>query len=401
MKQRLYILSPFESRMAKRGTRHPKLAEFLCKQGHEVEYVTTNFSHARKEYFEKKEILFFKEQVEYELTVLNVHGYEKNISISRVFTHLQLSVKIFRFLARKARVGDIVVLPSRPPELIFAVSLLKRYRSVRVVLDIRDVWPDSLETKRPLVDFGFRIYCNAFLYPSLKSVDRYIHVAPSFLDWLKRYVPGVTSSFVPLGFDAERWATMKGESRFENIDRSNVVYVGSLSHQIDLTCLINALANDKRYELTVIGDGEDMRKVQELAVSLQMKNIRFTGYIPFENVVEELGGMHLGVIPMTGYAMPNKLFDYIAASLPILVLGRNDASEFVESHNIGWSADFDVEGLRTFFLNLTAGEIASKAKNVGKIRDGFSKEHLYKRYLQVISDLSIDKDRGEQELRRK
>ena len=42
---KIYILSPFENKMAKRGTRHPMLAEMLARSGHAVEYVTTNFSH--------------------------------------------------------------------------------------------------------------------------------------------------------------------------------------------------------------------------------------------------------------------------------------------------------------------------------------------------------------------
>lgn len=44
--RRIFIVSPTESGMTKRGNRHPAFATTLQLAGYEVIYLTTNFYHA-------------------------------------------------------------------------------------------------------------------------------------------------------------------------------------------------------------------------------------------------------------------------------------------------------------------------------------------------------------------
>ena len=96
--------------------------------------------------------------------------------------------------------------------------------------------------------------------------------------------------------------------------------------------------------------------------------------------------MHLGIIPVKGCAeMPNKLFDYIAAFLPILVIGDNDSAVLVANNNIGWKKSFDIIKLKKFFKTLSTEALIQKSKNIVPIRDQFSKEYLYTEYVQLIT----------------
>ena len=382
---KVYICSPFESKMAKRGTRHPRLAEFLCADGHDVEYVTTNFSHARKEYFDPQEIAHYTRTLPYKLIVLKIFGYYQHVSIRRILVHIYLSLRYFIYLINKVKRRDTIVVPSRPPELVFCVMLLKLIKGPKTLVDIRDIWPDMLTTENKVKDAVFRIYCNLYWYLTLRSIDKFAHTAPSFLNWLKRYAPRRRSQFIPLGFDADRWLAMKPLSKSSINRKLELVYVGELSHQIDLTGMIKAISRNSKYFLTIIGGGADTGKIKHLVRESSAKNIGFTGYIPFQDVVEQLRTKHIGVIPMVSDAMPNKLFDYVASCLPILALGDNDASAFVERHNIGWKKDFDVKGLRDFVTSLCVDEVVEKSKNVAKIRDRFSKEELYRKYIELIA----------------
>ena len=383
---KVYILSPFESKMAKRGTRHPRLAEFLAAGGFAVEYVTGNFSHARKEFFPQEEVRHWQSILPYKLTVLKIPGYYDHLSIRRVIVHCTVALKMFMHLLARLTRGDVIVIPSRPPELIFAVSLLKMVFDIRVLVDIRDVWPDSLPTQSRLKYTVFAAYCNLLLYPSLYRIDRFVHTAPSFLPWLNRYAPSKSSTFIPLGYDRQRWEKAHKLPELSNGSRIELVYVGAVTRQIDLSGVMQAIAGDERYHLTIIGDGETLDALKQDATGLSMPNITFTGFIPYEQVVAQMQHMHIGIIPMTGsHAMPNKFFDYIASRRPILVLGENDASRFVEKHQIGWGCSFNADEIRTFFRNLSIQIINEKNVRVDRIRDSFSKESLYRDYIDIIS----------------
>ena len=50
--------------------------------------------------------------------------------------------------------------------------------------------------------------------------------------------------------------------------------------------------------------------------------------------------MDIGVLPMISSSIPNKIFDYIAAYLPILVLGNSDSALFVKDQSIGWNVGY-------------------------------------------------------------
>ena len=382
--RKIYILSPFENKMAKRGTRHPVLAELLVESGHKVEYLTTNFSHARKEYFDQQEVEYFQAKLPYSLTLINIPAYYNNISVKRIFVHQVLAIKYFNYLITKVNADDILILPSRPPELIFAVSMVKRIKKCKIVLDIRDIWPDSLKTSSRIKNQFFKWYCNFFQHRALPIFDKFIHVAPSFQKWLYHYVPNKQSIFIPLGFDKARWNEFDSIEKDFSSDVIQIVYVGQLQYVISLEEIITALNNLEEYFLTIIGDGENLEQLKNLVQEIGMRNIRFTGYISYNEVVEELKSKHIGVLPMRGPAMPNKLFDYIASCLPVLVLGENDASRFIVQSGFGWEKPFDAEVLLSFFEDLGEEDISLFTLNLKSSRDLFSKELLYKKYIEHI-----------------
>lgn len=388
-----FILSPTESVMTKRGTRHPKLAEYLVKAGYKVEYITTDFSHAYKHSFTVNEIKNAQAQVPYSLTVLKMSGYKKNISFQRIFFNLMFSFKCLFLLINKIKPGDVLLVPSRPPELVTVATLFKENKNVISIVDIRDVWPDALDTPSAWQKKVFAFYCNLFLKYSLQRIDWCFHVAPSFLNWLHRYAPQASSSFLPLGFDFDRWSVMPLQDKFHDRDNTTIslVYVGVLTHQFNLLPVLEALVSRVHYKLTIIGDngtGDRYPEVTKFISTNKMTNVVMLGHIPPEKVVEYLKYQDIGIVPMITNSIPNKVFDFLGAYLPMLSLGENDASEFVRKFDIGWTAPFDSSILGVLLDSITIKEICEKAGNVENIRDGYSKEYLFKSVTSLIDRIA-------------
>ena len=386
-KRKIFIVGPTESAMTKRGNRHPILAKFLVDKGFRLEYVTSDFYHAEKVWFSKKQIDLAVNQSPYKLTVLRCLGYEHNISVRRIISNTLFSLKVFAYLLPRLNSNTVLILPSRPVELIFVSALLRLLKKTSVVLDIQDVWPDMLIIKNRFKRLMFVIYCNIYLYPSLRYIDKFMHVAPSFTNWLSRYSKNSKSEFIPLGFDANRWEKISIDDRILRTPIVNLVCVGMLQHQIDVMPVVEAIKNHSNVHFTIIGDdgdGERYAAVSKYVVDNAISNVTFVGQVDRSVMEEYLNNMDIGVIPMISSSIPNKVFDYIASYLPILVLGDNDSASFAVSQRVGWQVPYTAEGVSVFLSELQASDIHAKAQNISKIRDLYDRENLFSKVKDLI-----------------
>ncbi len=149
----------------------------------------------------------------------------------------------------------------------------------------------------------------------------------------------------------------------------------------------------KRYKLTIIGDngtGERFQEVQTFIHNYSMRNVTMIGQLPPEELVEHLRNHDIGIVPMIASSVfPNKLFDLLGAYLPILSLGENDTSLFVEQHNIGWTASFEGNNVGELLDDITPMDIVERVRNIEKIRNNYSKDILFRKVLAVIENKEI------------
>ena len=386
-KSKLYLIGPTESILTKRGNRFPNMAKFFVEEGENVVYYTTNFYHAEKRFFTKEEINEAVSGLDYKLKFLSVLGYYSNVSPRRVISNFLFSIQLFFILLFKVSKHDKILLPSRPVELIFFMAILKRVKSVKIYLDIQDVWPDALQIESKRKKRVFEIYCNTYLKPSLKHYTGTLYVAPSFKLWLKRYAKKTPSSFVPLGWENKRWSNITLKEYVEG-SVIKMVCVAQLQHQIDVMPILEVLKNNNKLHLTILGEdgtGERYNEVINYINNNAITNIEIIGKIGRKEMVDYLENKDIGVSPMITSSLPNKIFDYMAAMLPIIVLGDNDSSNFVVENNIGWQCNFNSKDLNILLKSIKTTDIQSKKKQVISIRDEFSRDILHKKIKFIIT----------------
>ncbi|MBU2922166.1 glycosyltransferase [Winogradskyella psychrotolerans] len=387
-KDKLYLIGPTESILTKRGNRFPNIAKFFVDEGEDIVYYTSNFYHAEKRYFSKQEINDAKEALGYELKVLKVLGYNSNVSPKRVLNNLFFSLDVFFRLLFLAHKNDRILLPSRPVELIFFMSLLKRLKGVRIYLDIQDIWPDALEIENKKKKRIFEFYCNMYLKPSLKKYDKTIYTAPTFKKWLHRYAENIPSVFIPLGWENTRWEDF---NKKVDADTSilNMVCVAQLQHQIDVMPILEILKIRKDCHFTILGadqNGERYPEVKAFIDENNITNVKIIGKVKREDMKFYLETMDVGILPMITPSIPNKIFDYLAAELPIIVLGDNDSSDFVLQNEIGWSCGFNSNELIPILDGLTKASLKEKIEQTKLIKDKYSRDRLHVELKHVLFD---------------
>ena len=386
--RRVFVVGPTESLLTRRGNRHPALARFLVDRGYRLEYVTSDFYHAEKRWFSSDEIDEARGRAPYKLTVMHCLGYRTNVSLRRVISNILLSLRFFFYLLPRLNRKTVLILPSRPVEMIFVAALLRILRRTSVALDIQDIWPDMLVVRSRVKRVLFTLYCNVYLYMSLRFIDKFFHVAPSFEKWLLRYAPRADSIFVPLGFDADRWSAVPRRSSPTRQDRPiSLVCVGLLQHQIDVMPLLEALVDRPNVHLTLIGDDGDGERYPEVVRFIEargMRNVTMLGRVEPERMGEHLQTMDIGVVPMISSSIPNKVFDYIACYLPILVLGENDSSRLIRDCDIGWSVPYNREGVLEFLSQTDHVGILAKRENILRVRADFDRGLLFAKVESLI-----------------
>jgi len=394
MNKKIYLISQTESHLTQRGKRHPDLANFLCANGYDLEYFSSNFYHAEKVHFTNEELEEANKTIGYKLHLIKTISYFKNIGLRRIISNIQFSIKVYKNLKKRNLDNSLIIVPSRPVEITYFLSKLKKRTNVEVLVDIRDVWPDAFNIKNKFLKKGFEFYCNFFLKNKVNNFDKFIHTCPQFLDWLGRYSPNSKSLFIPLGYDSKRFEKLEDHLKDKTkTDQINFVYIGLLQYQIDILPFIKAIEKDDRFTLTLYGDngeGERYNEVISYLADNNIDNVFVKGKIPQDKVGEILCNYDIGLMPMNAkFAFPNKVFDYLAMSLPIFSIGKHDTSIFVSENKIGWVSSFDVDEIRTI-LNEIANDknnnINEFKKKITRIRTSYSRENLYQLFLKKIKE---------------
>jgi glycosyltransferase involved in cell wall biosynthesis len=391
MTPRVYIVSPTESYLTKRGKRHPKLADYLVAEGYDLEYISTTINHAEKVLFTHTEIEEAKRRVPYELTLFNAGLYTKNHCYQRLRFHHRLAWKVFGYLRRKVRDGDVVIIPSRPPELIWCISRLKMLKRIKTVLDLEDLWGSFLPGYSGPVYTVFGRYCDLLQNRAIPNYDRFVHVSELNLAFVRRYAPGATSEFLPLGFDPGRWDRCQPKVASGSGRRIRIYYCGSLAREVNVCPVVEAVSRmPDKYEMILIGCTESDEYYDDVHGFVKREkpsNITLRGILPPDEAAELISQQDVAAIPTRSAALPNKFFDAIGSYAPMLVCGEYDSADLVRKHGIGWVASHDTDAVTKILRGLDFDSIVVKSQNIARCRERFSHSTINARYTRLVQGL--------------
>jgi len=147
---------------------------------------------------------------------------------------------------------------------------------------------------------------------------------------------------VPNGVEPGRFRLAEGMRRAD--DPVVVGFVGSLRPWHGLDGLVRAtalLAGDGvPMRLSIVGKGPERERLEALAADLGIaERIEWTGAVPEAEVPRQLARMDIAVAPYPAlpdfYFSPLKLFEYMAAGLPVVTTAVGDLPQLVEDGRTG------------------------------------------------------------------
>jgi glycosyltransferase involved in cell wall biosynthesis len=133
-------------------------------------------------------------------------------------------------------------------------------------------------------------------------------------------------------------------------DARLILYQGGLIPNRNLENLIRSMTyvRDKRVALIILGNGELQGKLLRLVKGWDLgRRVFLIPGVPQEELLSITAQAALAIIPYTPtclntfYCTPNKLFEYIAAGVPLLVSNLPELRKIIENFDLGWVADLN------------------------------------------------------------
>lgn len=391
---------------ADRRLRMSLLAEALVARGHSVLWWSATFDHVRKRHrFPRTTRL--KIHSGFELYLLHSPGYPRNVSLQRLRDHRALA-RAFTRRARAAPSPDVVIAGFPPVGLAAAGVRFAEGHSVPSVVDVRDLWPDAIAGLAPS---WLSPLARAALLPMRRSAARTLAhatvrtaVSDSYLRWAAA-LGGVRRTqydrAIPLGYpplDVEPAARERaGQAvRAAGVDptRRIVWFLGTFGRTYDLTTVIAAarqIASRGRDDIQFVLSGDGDRADEWRTAARDVPNVVFTGWVDTPAIA------YLGTIALTGLAayaprapqsLPNKLFEYLAAGLPVISSLAGEAADLLRQQACGLSYPAGDAGALAAAVLRLADDARERARMADAARRAFDDRYDARRlsaaYVELI-----------------
>jgi glycosyltransferase involved in cell wall biosynthesis len=288
---------------------------------------------------------------------------------------------------------DVIYAYHPPLTTSLSAALVSLLRRTPVVLDVQDLWPDTLaatgmlSNKKLLKVVGW--FCN-FVY---KRVTKIAVLSPGFKDRLiDRGVPAEKISVIYNWCDEKALDTAKKSSHKLPEYGFNLVFAGNLGHAQGLNALVHAAKIIKEKHIAAnfvfIGDGVAKEDAQNLVKKFNLDNVYFIPRVP----ITEIGSLlkladgllvHLLDDELFRITIPSRTQTNMYVGKPILMAVNGDAADLIEYANAGVLAEPNMpnsiaESLATL-VNLTDEQLQAMGDNA---------HHFYMAHLSMDSGVN-------------
>jgi glycosyltransferase involved in cell wall biosynthesis len=135
----------------------------------------------------------------------------------------------------------------------------------------------------------------------------------------------------------------KKQSTTDINNRENIlIYQGALNKDRGIELIIEAMTEIDNYKLIIAGTGDLQNEFKQLANNYNLNDkVTFTGHLDFESLHKLTCKAKLGLSVEQGnslnykFGLPNKLFDYIQAGLPVLCSDFIEIKRIVDEFGVG------------------------------------------------------------------
>jgi colanic acid biosynthesis glycosyl transferase WcaI len=350
----LYVSQYYPPEMGAPAARVSELAQHWSQAGHHVTVLTGFPNHPTglvpPEYRGKFRQLVLRERLasvdvvrSWLLPFPNRKAYERILNYSSFCIS---AAATGMFVSRP----DLVIATS--PQLLVGLAgwWLSRVKRVPFIFEVRDLWPESLaavEMSAPGSVLNRILGTIAgFLY---RHSEHVVVVTPAFKEFLieRWHVPAGKISIVENGVECDVFSprdVTELRKKFATEDKFVVSYIGTIGVAHGLETVIQTArqlaASNPRILFLFIGAGADQERIENIARSHALTNIRFAGEQSRDAIPDYISASDACLVSLRKAELfktviPTKMLEFMACARPVLLGVDGQARDILERANAG------------------------------------------------------------------
>lgn len=324
-------------------------AKRWVSQGHRVTVVTCAPNHPKGILFPGYRNRWCRWETMDGIRVLRVKTYlsaNKGVK-KRILNYLSYMVSAVCFSGLVRR-PDIVV--STSPQFFCGAAgyLVSRIRRIPWVLEIRDLWPESIVAVGALKNrrlIGLLEGIESFLYQKANHLIALTHAFKRHI--LGRGVSGHCISVVTNGADLDRFnpgVKQNGFRRAYHLEEKCLLsYVGTHGMAHGLTTVLRAadrLRHRNDIAFLLVGDGAERENLLRMKSDMHLDNVLMLPQQPKEMIPDIIAASDACMVllkdtPLFRTVIPSKIFEAMAMQRPIVLGVKGECRAIIENGRCG------------------------------------------------------------------
>lgn len=298
--------------------RHYYIGRELSKLGFKVKLFAAKNTHLN---IKEKEVGTFEEKINSKFSIFffRTFKYKSSTSVWRIINWIVYLSHCLAlpFLVRSKPDHIVYSSPSLPG--FVAAFFLAKYYDVKLVFDVRDIWPLTL------IELGGFSYRNPLIWSlgliekfAYKKSDKIISNLPLFNIYIDDLLGlGHKVQIIPNGIDIEELSVSAclDMTNLENTLKNKFVvgYVGTIGRANAVGTLISAATKiqNSAIHFLIVGNGSELDSIKKS--SSYLSNVTFIDAVPKREVGSILGRIDVGYIAQ----VPKEIYRYGVASIKI------------------------------------------------------------------------------------
>ncbi|MCO4293654.1 glycosyltransferase family 4 protein [Solitalea sp. MAHUQ-68] len=391
----VYFYQYFSTPKGSWGTRVYEFAKYWVEQGHEVTVITSVFAKS-----DLKANGFIDEQIidGIRVKIINVKVNNKSSIFTRLYSFIKYGlVASYYALSLPA---DVVIASSGPLTVGIPGLISKYIKKRKFVFEVRDLWPDAIIELGGLKNKFAQNIAYKLERACYKAADLIVVLSPGMQDNIKQRfnldkIISVTNS-ANIDLFSRPINSIKVPDYFSS--HLIAIYTGNIGTTNNSELLYNAAKElmrqgNKQIKIVLVGDGKQKEFLKSKAKEEGVSNFIILDLMPKTELVALLQKSFVSLIPLASAPLldtssPNKLFESLAAGLPVVQTTQGWIKSFLTENSCGFTIDAtDPVGLANLLIELSANRelISEYVENARIIAvQQFDKNILAKKMLDGV-----------------
>lgn len=325
------------------GTRHLELAKQMVRSGHRCTIIAGGVDYLTGQKIAQKTEVIDGVEIRRSFAFATLH----KSYFGRALSYISFTISSI-WTGLRVRQVDVVLGTSPPLFQLASAWIVAAMKRRPFVLEIRDLWPEfpidmGILKNKPII--GCARFAENFFYHRARFV---VANSPGFQEYLvNKGVPKTMLATVPNGVDTSMFDPLaSGQSvrdKFGLTDEFLVTYSGAMGAANNLGTLIDAaqqLKDHPRIRFLLVGGGKLAESIAAEVKQRGLTNVILGGVFPKDQMKDVLAASNVCVASLQNIRMfrtvyPNKVFDYMAAGRPTLLLIDGVIRDVIEEANGG------------------------------------------------------------------